>query len=329
MTEEGHDGVVVIGSINHDRTQYVAALPGAGETAIARREVVGLGGKGANQAVAAARAGARTAMIGAVGDDEEGVSALRVLIDNGVDVGGVRHVDRRTGLATIAVDAEGENTIIVTSGANAAPLDEERTAQVVARAAVVVTQGEIPSRMIDTAAALAQRSAVRFVLNLAPFAVLANETLAAADPLVLNESEAGALLRRGVHELADVHEAAQAAGEIVRRGVRSVVITLGGAGAVVARDASVHHVPALEGADVIDTTGAGDAFVGAMCAALSRGEPLGAAAEWGTIAAGLVVTREGAIRSYPSAVELAEAAPRYRGAHSRSNPTSTVAKEAS
>ncbi|MGO1769543.1 MAG: ribokinase [Microbacterium sp.] len=328
MTEEGH-GVVVIGSINHDRTQYVTALPGAGETAIARREVVGLGGKGANQAVAAARAGARTAMVGAVGDDEEGASALRVLADSGVDVGGVRHVGRRTGRATIAVDAAGENTIIVTSGANAEPLDEERTAQVVARAAVVVTQGEIPPRMIDTAAAFAQRSAARFVLNLAPFAVLANETLAAADPLVLNESEAGALLRRGVHELSDVHEAALAAGEIVRRGVRSVVITLGGSGAVVAGDASVHHLPALEGAVVVDTTGAGDAFVGAMCAALSRGEPLSAAAEWGSIAAGLTVTREGAIRSYPSAVELAEAAPRYRRARSQSNPTATVAKEAS
>lgn len=298
--------VVVLGSLNVDIVARVRRHPAPGETVLGRGGDIRPGGKGANQAVAAALSGATVLMIGAVGRDAHAEVALSGLLRTGCDVSGVRSVAGPTGMALIAVSDDGENSIIVVPGANAAVSQVELSRLAGLRPDdVLVLQGEVPADAIAGAVAAAEAAGCRVVLNLAPVLALAPDVVLAADPLVVNEHEAlGALLALGsplpgptpVDQVADATLVAKA---LLAAGVGSVVVTLGGAGALVgASAASLTHVPA-ETVRPVDTTGAGDGFTGALAACLARGIPMAAAAQTASHFAAQAVCRAGAQEAYP------------------------------
>lgn len=287
--------IVVVGSMNVDFVVEVPRLPHPGETIIGGDLAQHPGGKGANQAVAAARLGQHVAMVGRVGVDEPARLLVDTLREAGVDTGFVETVpDRPTGIASITVDADAENTIVVSPGANSALRadDVERAADVLAGADAVLLQLEIP---LDVVEAAARAAGGTVVLNPAPARDLPAELLQAVDVLVLNETELELLAGA---ELASTEPDDVA--ELARRidGPAAVVVTLGAAGAVLVRDGSVAHVPALP-VQAVDTTAAGDAFCGALADALVRGEDLAEAVQWAVRVAAVVVTRLGAQRSLP------------------------------
>lgn len=294
--------VVVVGSVNIDHVVVAADFPSPGETILGDSARTGLGGKGSNQAVAAALAGARAAMIARIGADSEGTRARDGLAERGVDVTGVREVPgAATGTAWITV-AAGDNTIIVVPGANHEwspdrdPLDGRG-----ADAAVVLAQLEIPLGVVRRAAA---HCSGLFVLNAAPAAELPDALLARCDVLIVNEHEQAV-----VAGLPTGTPVAQAHAQLRRRGVRAVVTTLGAEGAVLTdstgNTSTVRAIPA----DVVDTTGAGDAFAGVLAARLALGDPLLEAARWGTAAGSLAVRTAGAQESYPDADTLRRTVP--------------------
>lgn len=279
--------VVVVGSINADETLPVATWPTPGETSLLAGPVRrGLGGKGANQAVAAALAGADVALVGAVGEDASGADALRSLRDDGVNVDGVRTLAGATGRALILVNPHGENLILVDPGVNA--VVDEGTVRAAARhwtaATVVLVQGEVSRAAIDAVAHSCRAIGARFVLNLAPFLEVDADTLATADPLVVNEIEAAQI---GIDPTAEAGTSP----------ARSLVVTLGGDGAVVRTASVTERLPARP-VEVVDTTGAGDAFVGTLAARLAAGADLVAAAGAATAAAAYAVAHSGAASSY-------------------------------
>jgi ribokinase len=300
--------VVVVGSLNVDATSYVEDFPAPGETIRALDSRTALGGKGANQAVAVQRAGAQVEFVARIGDDANGAFARAELARFGVaDAALAALTGVPTGAAQIAVAESGENTIIISAGANAA-FDEaavDAEASRFAEAALVLTQGELPTATIDRVAALAVASGTRFVLNLAPPAPVTAETLAAADPLVLNEHEARAI---GISPEADGVEAWLAAAErAVGTVARSVVVTLGGAGAVAA-DAGGSYAVAAPRVTAIDTTGAGDGFTGTLAAMLAGGRPLEESTRLAVVAGALAVQRRGTADAYASLDEVLAAA---------------------
>jgi ribokinase len=287
-----------------------------GETLLGSSGDVFAGGKGANQAVAAARLGASTAMIGAVGTDPNARVALSQLVDAAVDTSSVSIVPGPTGLAVVTLARDGENSIIVIPGANGSVVPElaESAIEAVGTGTVCVLQAEIPLESVIHAAALATGRGSRVVLNVAPASVLPVATLRLADPLVLNEHEAEILLTgvvdvahaaTGIDDLDAVHpvppnpdRTQRTALELRALGVPSVIITLGANGAIGADGAGVWEVPARR-VTVRDTTGAGDAFVGALAARLAKGDHLREAAITATRVAAYSVERLGAQVSYP------------------------------
>ncbi|MGX1549352.1 ribokinase [Streptomyces adustus] len=292
--------LLVVGSANADLVIGVERRPDAGETVLGSDLAVHPGGKGANQAVAAARLGARTALLARVGDDAHG----RMLLDSqraaGVDTSGVLVGGAPTGVALIAVDPSGDNSIVVSPGANAhlTPQDVRAAADLLHGSRVVSAQLEIP---VETVAEVVRRLAPdsRFVLNPSPPRPLPDEILAAADPLIVNEHEAKVIL--------DGTEAGKTPEEWARsllaRGPRSVVVTLGGEGALVATGDTVVHIESVKVA-ATDTTGAGDAFTAALAWSLGAGVSLEAAATYAARVGALAVTRRGAQDSYPTAAEV-------------------------
>lgn len=267
------DEVVVVGSINVDLVLSVARRPAPGETVADARLERHPGGKGANQALAAARAGARTALVGRVGADGDGERRRAELAAAGVKTDFIATSQTApTGLAVITVTREGENAIVVAPGANS-ELGEpelERAQGALGRARVVVAQLEIPLDAVRRAVQLAGPGAI-VILNAAPSRPLGPELLAEIDVLVVNELEAGSLLGAPIGELDDAMAATTA---LVALGPGAVVITLGQLGAVGYRPgAAAFHVPAPP-TTVLDTTGAGDAFVGALAARLAAGAHL-------------------------------------------------------
>ncbi len=282
--------LVVVGSTNIDITLHLDHRPAAGETVVAAGRTVRTGGKGANQALAAARAGAASILVSAVGED--GDRALRLLARHGVDLRHVRRVPGRSGEALVLLTRDGENSIVVLPGAND-DLDPETVEAALtgggAAGAVVLLQCEIPGPTVAATARVAAGRGSRVVLNLAPPCAVPEDVLAVCDPLVVNESEAAVVSGLPVD---DVPQALRTARALAAR-CRSVVITLGGAGAVLATGDDVRHVPG-EQARVVDTTGAGDAFVGTLAARLACGDDLLAAVRAGNTAGARAVEHAGA-----------------------------------
>ncbi|WP_245654228.1 ribokinase [Streptomyces violens] len=301
---DGYDhDVLVVGSANADLTVRVDRRPDAGETVLGTDLVESAGGKGANQAAAAARLGGRVALLARIGGDAYGELLLNAQRAAGTDV---RHVitdpEARTGTAMIIVGTDGDNSIVVSPGANAAltPKDVAAAHAVIAGAAVVSLQLEIPMESVEAAAAAAREAGTRVVLNPSPAPEsLAPELLAAADPLVVNEHEARRLSGAANGDPADW---ARALREL---GARSVVVTLGGDGAYVLDAEDAAAVPGVK-VTAVDTTGAGDAFTGALAVRLARGESLAAAARYAVRVGAAAVTKPGAQPSYPTADELPE-----------------------
>lgn len=300
------DNVVVVGSANADLVLDIDHRPVAGETILGSDVVVTPGGKGANQAVAAGLLGGQVAFVGCVGDDSHGALLRSSLTRAGVDVSELRTVEGASGHAIIMVTPDGENSIIVSPAANRRVTPEllDGCGEVWRRAAVVVVQLEIPLVSVEYLAREAEAAGARVVLNLAPAAVLDPQVLAVADPLVVNESEAAFLVSAAGRQLPA--EPLAVAHELRRLGPRSVVLTLGAAGAVLDDGERQAHVPALPVA-AVDTTGAGDAFVGALAVGLAQAPSLTAAVERAVAVAALAVGRRGAQASYPTREELASA----------------------
>lgn len=288
--------VVIVGSINADLTVRVARHPSPGETLLGVGGGVSAGGKGANQAVAAALQGASVAMVGAVGADPYAGPATEYLRSSGVDLSGVATVDETTGLAVITVDEQGENTIVVVPGANVrvdATFVEER-APLIAEAEVVLLQGEIPA---DGFAAAVRLATGRVVVNLAPVIEVDPQVLLTADPLMANEHEAGLILEQlgaGIASL-DPEDLTTA---LLDAGFPSVVLTLGAHGAMVGTSSGLTPIPTPQ-VSTVDTVGAGDAFAGAFVARLVAGDDLVTAAGHAARVGAFTTTGTGAQSSYP------------------------------
>jgi ribokinase len=295
--------VVVVGSLNRDYLCTAPHLPAPGETVLGGAVTVAFGGKGANQAVAAAKIGVPTALVGCVGDDHDGAVITAALAESGVNTSGISVLPHdRTGLAFVFVTGDGESSIVVAPGANAKLTSEATSLALLERlrhGAVLVTQAEIPAAAVRAALEAAGAVGCRVVLNLAPFRPMEDDLLALCDPLVLNAGEAGALLGRSV---TSPEQAREACGELRDR-ARSVVITLGGSGAVVADSSGLEHIDAPV-VDVVDSTGAGDAFTGVLAASLSRRRDLVTAAHLGVAAGSYAIGRLGAQSSYPTQTQL-------------------------
>ncbi len=292
--------VVVVGSVNLDVIMHARRFPGVGETVTGATVLDALGGKGANQAVAAARYGAAVAMVACVGDDAAGHSALAALRAEGIDVTACRVTpDVATGRATIVVDEDGRNSIVVADGSNAAldPTDVRDADALIAAASVVVCQLEISLETVNAALQSAKSHSVLSCLNTAP-ALPIGDLTAPPDVLVANRVEA--------EQLTDCPGARieELAVELQRRyGSEAVVITDGERGAAGRYGVRAFAAPALP-VDVKDTTGAGDAFVGALAAALAAGESMENAVAAACAVGSLATERPGAMPSLPRREEI-------------------------
>jgi ribokinase len=279
----------------------VERRPKPGETVTGADLTLFPGGKGANQVVAAARLGAEASMLGRVGEDAFGAELVENLRNNGVDTTRVESLSRSpTGSAFVTVTPDGENAIIVSPGANRGfgPREVEAAARDIRKASVLVAQLEVNVEAVDSAARLAEESGARFLLNLAPPREVPNTLLRLSDPLVVNEHEAAFLL--GDEQTSD-----EAARGLLDLGPASVVVTLGAEGAVLAAEGITQRFPAPE-VEVVDTTGAGDAFVGALAAKLAKGTTLEDAVPFAVFTGAVAVRREGAQRSLPTQEEVAK-----------------------
>jgi ribokinase len=295
--------VFVLGSINQDFVLKVERRPEPGETVTDADLSTGSGGKGANQAAAAALLGASVSFLGRVGDDEFGEPLVRALEEKGIDTTLIEPVSgRQTGAAFITVTPDGENAITVAPGANRAitPEDVDAAAEDIRGARVLVAQMEVPKEVVGRAAEVAAsggtRGGTRVVLNLAPTFEVPRELLERLDPLVVNEHEAAFLLGSRVE---GIDGALSAAPELLSLGPGSAVITLGAAGAVIADSSSATHIQAPQ-VEVVDTTGAGDAFVGALAVQLARDASLEEAVSYAVRAGAAAVTKEGAQGALPT-----------------------------
>lgn len=289
--------VAVVGSINVDQVVRVDRHPVPGETLLGSALSLLPGGKGANQAVAAARLGAEVSMVGAVGADAAAALATTLLLDAGVDLQAVITVPGPTGLAVISVAEDGENTIVVIPGANGS-VDAEAVraeAQRIAEASVVVLQGEIPAAGI---AAATQLATGRVLLNLAPVVKIDPAIIRSANPLVVNEHEGELVLAQlvpgGVIPAGDEELVAA----LRAQGIASVVLTRGSLGAICSDDAGTFSVSAPR-VNALDTTGAGDAFVGALSARLAAGDTLHDSSAFAARVGAFAVQARGAQSSYP------------------------------
>lgn len=294
--------IAVFGSLNMDFVVRVPRAPGAGETLRAHGMTTHPGGKGANQAVACARMGARVAMVGCVGADDIGARLRSVLAADAVDTAHVRVAGPASGVAVIFVDDRAENRIAIVPGANGevGAGDAAAARELLRSAAITVLQLEVPMDAVVAAAAIAHDAGRRVLLNPAPASALPDALWPCIDTLVLNESEAAALSGAAVD---DTSSAMRVATALRGRGPATVVLTLGAGGVVLADAGAPRHFPALR-VEAVDTTAAGDTFIGAYAAATVRGMDQEAAVRFAIRAAGLCVTRHGAQDSIPYEREL-------------------------
>jgi len=300
-------GVVVVGSLNADLTITTDRLPSAGETVAGHDFAIRPGGKGANQAVAAVRLGSALSLVGAVGDDVHGNMLVRAADRDGIDTDSiVRIAGTSTGVAVIEVDANGENSIVVFPGANGrlAPHHVEQEAERIAAAAVVCLCLESPLETVIAAMRLGHEAGAIVMLNLSPFKEVPADVLADANLLLVNEHEAAQLLGSTDPTL-DWEATARG---FTARGVRDVVVTLGARGSMVIQGGPQNPpvltpIPATP-TSVVDTTGCGDAFTGAVADSLARGEGLVAAARRAAVVASMAAATGGAQDSYPTLSEV-------------------------
>lgn len=290
--------VVVVGSLNLDHTVVVERLPARGETVSGSAYRTAAGGKGLNQAVAAARQGAPVAMVGVVGEDPAGSLLTGVLAEEHIDVTHVRRSAAPSGTALVTVDRHGGNTIVVAAGANAELRPEDVTAEVLAGAAVVVCQMEVPVEVVHAALAGARAVGALGVLNPAPVAgPLPADLLALADLVVPNEGEAAALVPSTAGK-GPLDAAAAAGRNLLRSGAGAALVTLGARGALLVGRERVTPIAPFR-VQAVDPTAAGDAFVGSLAAALAAGEPMTVATRRASAAGALAATRLGAVPSLP------------------------------
>ena len=295
--------IVVIGSSNTDMIIKLDRLPKPGETILGGEFVTAAGGKGANQAVGAARAGGRVTFIARVGSDIFGEQAVAGFIRDGINVDHVlRDRQAPSGVALIFVARDGENCIAVAGGANArlSPADVKRARAAFAGAAVLVMQLETPLETVQAAADLAARCGLRVILNPAPARALPNKLLQKISILTPNETEAELLTGIKVDGAA---AAGRAVARLLARGVQTVILTLGARGAFVADAHGQRVVPGFK-VKAVDTTAAGDIFNGALAVALAEGKVLAEAVRFANAAAALSVTRLGAQPSAPTRREI-------------------------
>ncbi len=299
--------VVVVGSMNMDLVAKAPRFPRAGETVVGESFYTAFGGKGANQAVAIARLGVPVSFVGCVGDDAHGREIISGAQNEGIETAHIRVcAGRSTGTALIIVDSGGQNRIVVVAGANneLKPEDVQQAEEAIARAALVVTQFEIPMETVRETVGLAARHGVPVILNPAPALSESIEPalLKQVDVLVPNETEAEALT--GVkQDAADF--AAAAIQELRKRGARAVIITLGEKGSMLADSEKMCRIPAFR-VNVEDTTAAGDAFVGALAAGYRSFSDLKELTRFASAVAALTVTKKGAQPSLPSTREVEE-----------------------
>lgn len=293
--------VVVLGSINRDLVVSVTAHPRPGETVAGDNLREFPGGKGANQAVAARRAGAETVLVGAVGDDGFGAAMQAFLAGEALDLSALRLVDHvPTGIALITLDAHGENSIIVVPGANAVLEPHDTEALGMAPGDCVLAQFEVPEGFIEAGFRRARMMGARTILNPAPMKALTPSLLALTDMLVLNETELeGASGRTGLRTENEIVAAAQC----LAGPNRAVIVTLGPRGALAVTAEGLIRIDG-ERVDAVDTTGAGDCFVGNLAAGLARDLTLAEAMHRAGRAAAISVTRAGAATSMPYTHEL-------------------------
>ena len=293
--------IVVVGSLNADLVVRSPRFPAPGETIRGEDLATIPGGKGANQAVAAARLGARVAMIGCVGADAFGATLIENLKQNNVDV---RHVLRdgsaATGTAIIIVDSNGQNSIILSPGANARVSESDIEPAVLAGAQLLLLQFEIPMEAVLYAARLAKQKRVRVILNPAPAREIPEELLKTVDFILPNESELALLAQKKITDKASLEAAAHA---LVSRGAANVIVTLGEKGALLMGRHTKKYIPSYK-VKPVDTTGAGDAFIGGMASALLHRKSPQDAVKYGCACGALATTKFGAQPSLPTAQEV-------------------------
>lgn len=295
--------IAVVGSSNTDMIVKLDRIPRPGETILGGDFTTAAGGKGANQAVAAARAGGDVTFVARVGRDMFGDQAVAGFVRDGICVDHIgRDAEAPSGVALIFVARDGENSIAVAGGANGrlAPADVEQAAAVIAGANSLVMQLETPLETVQAAAAIAARAWVPVILNPAPARPLPDELLAQVSILTPNETEAELLTGIAV---ADEASAALAAEALLGRGVGTVILTLGSRGAFVASGSIRQLIPGFP-VTPVDTTAAGDVFNGALAVALGEGRPLFEAVRFANAAAAISVTRLGAQPSAPARTEI-------------------------
>lgn len=295
--------IIVVGSLNMDLILRTPRIPAPGETILGSSFATAGGGKGANQAVAAARLGAQTSMVGRVGTDSYGDALLRGLQNDGVDTRFIqRDPYQPTGLALITVDDHGENSIVVVSGANwqVSTADIDLAADAIASADVLVLQLEIPLESVEYAASIAHQRQVPVILNPAPARALPASLLQHVAYLVPNESETALLSGVSVFDLPTAQNAID---HIHQSGVNTVIMTRGSQGAFVSGASGSYSVPAFQ-VNPVDTTAAGDAFVAGLAFGIAAKQPLKQAVRLAAAAGALATTQAGAQPSLPNADQV-------------------------
>jgi ribokinase len=294
--------IVVFGSVNADLFLNVARLPARGETVLCPTYIFRPGGKGANQAVAAAAAGGAVKMIGLVGRDSYAQPVLNALRAAGVDASLVEQSDGVTGTAAVMVEAGGENQIVVASGANMQVTADQIPDALLTKGTTLLLQMELPVEEIEAAIWRARQSGCRIILNLAPALPIAEAAIRYCDVLVLNQSEANSLA--GVER-----DPGEQAAAFAQRYALDCIITLGGRGAVLATSDTLLRIGALD-IEPVDTVGAGDAFVGVLATCLDSGAAISYALRQASVAAGLACLQEGAQSGLPTRAEIESVSPR-------------------
>ncbi|HXY09401.1 MAG TPA: ribokinase [Terriglobales bacterium] len=295
--------IAVVGSYATGLTMRVQRFPSPGETVLAKGYRVDFGGKGSNQAVACARLGAKVSFIAKIGQDNFGGMALSLHREQRVDIDSVIQVPGQpTGVGFIVVDADGNNCITIDPGANDLLTADEvsQSLKTLTPEAVVLTQLEIPVEAAAAAMARGREKRALTILNPAPARTLPDSVLRLVDVLTPNQSEAKVLVGQSPDAAMEPEAAAQ---ELLRRGVKQVVITQGDRGALIATADSSRHIPAIK-VSAEDTTGAGDSFNAGLAVALSCGENLDDAVRFAVVTGGLAVTREGVVPSLPTRNEV-------------------------